>query len=325
MSKFGPFSDFLTFIGIDIAKDFIVVYIDSIATHIECKNELKDLRQLAKTLVKHKPTKVVLEATGGYERKAKSVFEKAGLPCVTIFPKRARLFAESLGLLAKNDDIDAETLAYYGRVADKKLIPSQVASEEQSQLRALVQRRQQLVEMKVAEENRLKTVHPSMQRELQKDINYIKRRIKEIETKLDKRVKANESWKQKDEIIRSVPGFGPKTSFTLLTELSELGTIDGKKAAALVGVAPYAKDSGPKTGPRHCKGGRHPVRRILFMATLTAINHNPVIKEHFEQLCARGKSKKVAIIACVRKLTVILNAMLRNLSFWQPTTFVNQS
>jgi transposase len=324
MSKFGPFTDGRTFASGDVAKESIVFYIDSIDTHIECKNELKDLRELAKTLVKHKPKLIVLEATGGYERKARSVFAEFNLPSTTIIPKRARYFAKSMGLEAKNDRIDAETLAYFGRVAEKKLPPSTIASDEQSQLRALVQRRQQLIEMRIADENRLDTAHPSMLREIQKDVDYIKRRIKRIEVELAKRIQANPQWNQKDEILRSFKGVGEKSSFTLLTELPELGTVDGKKIAALVGVAPYAKDSGPKTGPRHIRGGRNSIRRILFMATMTAIRRNPIIKEHYKQLCERGKPKKSALIACVRKIIVILNAMIANLSRWSPP-LVNQT
>lgn len=304
------------FIGIDVAKDNLAIFIDSTETHLECPNQPKDLRKLAKQLTKLAPQLIVLEASGGYEAEAARVFAECGLPFAIVYPKRVRQFANGLGLLAKTDLIDASVIAYYGRVADiqAKALPS----AELAELQALTTRRQQLIEMRIAEQNRVELAPVSMRDGIKKHLTWLVRQIQNIETAIKTRINESETWCETDEQLQSVPGVGSVLSSTLITELPELGKLTDKEIAALVGVAPFACESGKHKGKRYCRGGRNAVRRVLYMATLSAARHNPVIKQHYEKLCERGKFKKVALIACARKLLVILNAMVREQSYWQP-------
>ena len=315
MNKFQPIQTDQTFIGIDVAKDSIAVFIDSTNQHLECLNQTKDLRQLARKLKKLNPQLIVLEATGGYETLSAVVFSEFELPFAIVYPRRVRQFAFGLGLIAKTDEIDAEALAYYGRVAKIQARPLQ--SNELRTLSAAATRRQQLIEMRLAEQNRLETSLPAMHANINKHLAWLKQEIEEIENDINQQIQTSEAWKETDELLQSVPGVGKVLSSTLICELPELGQLDDKKIAALVGVAPFPADSGKIKGKRFCRGGRNGVRRVLYMATLTATRFNPIIKKHYDNLCARGKLKKVALIACARKLLVILNAMVRNNVPWQ--------
>jgi transposase len=315
MNKFQPIQTDQTFIGIDVAKDSIAVFIDSTNQHLECLNQTKDLRRLARKLKKLNPRLIVLEATGGYETLSAVVFSEFELPFAIVYPKRVRQFAFGLGLLAKTDEIDAETLAYYGRVAKIQARP--LPSNELRTLSAAATRRQQLIEMRLAEQNRLETSVTAMHANINKHLDWLKQEIEEIENDINQQIQTSEAWKETDELLQSVPGVGKVLSSTLICELPELGQLDDKKIAALVGVAPFPHDSGKIKGKRFCRGGRNGVRRVLYMATLTATRFNPIIKKHYDNLCERGKLKKVALIACARKLLVILNAMVRNNMPWQ--------
>ena len=216
---------------------------------------------------------------------------------------------------AKTDDIDARVIAYYGRMAGIKSVP--LKSKELRELEALTNRRSQLIEMRLAEHNRLDTAYPSAQKGIQHHIRYLERQIKDTETEIHSRIKESETWRQADQLLQSVPGVGPTLSATLITDLPELGILSNRQIAALVGVAPFARDTGNFSGKRFCKGGRNSVRRVLYMATIAATRFNPVIKQHYQKLCDLGKRKKVALIACARKLLVTLNAMIRNNRAWQ--------
>lgn len=304
------------FIGIDVAKDTLAIFIDSTQTHSECLNQTKDLTKLAKQFKKLNPTLIVLEATGGYEMTAALVFTKFKLPFAIVYPKRVRQFANALGIIAKTDKIDAKTIAYYGKVAKIKAKPLQ--SEELRILQALTTRRSQLIEMLLAEGNRLATAHPSMKSQIKKHRTWLTKQIEAIETDIDKQIKESETWQKTVKQLKSVPGVGAVLSSTLITHLPELGQVSNKEIAALVGVAPFPSESGRHKGKRFCKGGRNSVRRVLYMATMCATQHNPIIKDFYNQLLERGKLKKVAIIACARKLLVICNALVRNNSTWQP-------
>jgi len=316
MNKFPSLFDDRTFIGIDVAKDNLAVFVDSTAQHSVCLNQIKELRQLAKQFKKLNPTLIVLEASGGYETSAAVVFAEFELPFAVVYPRRVRQFALGLGMLAKTDAIDAETIAYYGRVA--RIEPKPRQSDERLQLQALTSRRLQLIEMRIAEQNRLDTAHPKMQKNIEQHLDWLVNQIQAIETEINLRLSADETLQQTDGLLQSVPGVGQVLSATLLTELPELGVLSDKKISALVGVAPFARESGKWKGKRFCQGGRNSVRRVLYMATLSATRFNPVIKRFYDNLCERGKVKKVAIIACARKLLTILNAMVRNNSHWQP-------
>jgi len=316
MNKFSNISNDQIFIGIDVAKDSVAVFVDSTRQASVCLNQTKDLTKLAKQFKQLNPTLIVLEATGGYETLAAVVFAEFELPFAIVYPKRVRQFALGLGSLAKTDAIDAELLAYYGRVAN--IEPQPLASDELRGLQAFTTRRTQLIEMRLAEENRLETAHPKMRKNIKKHLAWLIEQIKDLETEIDNRLKADETLQQTNQLLQSVPGVGQVLSSTLLTELPELGVLSDKKISALVGVAPFPRESGKWTGKRFCQGGRNSVRRVLYMATLSAARFNPVIKQFYDNLCERGKIKKVAMIACARKLLTILNAMVRNNSHWQP-------
>ena len=303
-------------IGIDVAKDELAIFVDGPSErHFTCPNKRKDLKHLARDLKKLNPAVIVLEATGGYELAAAVAFSDAGLPSAIVFPRRVRQFALGLGMNAKNDDIDARVIAYYGRMAGIKPVP--LKSRELRELDALTTRRSQLIEMRLAEQNRLDTAYPSAHKSIQHHIRFIKRQIKDAETEIASRIKESETWRQADQLLQSVPGVGPILSSTLITDLPELGILSNRQIAALVGVAPFARDTGKSTGKRFCKGGRNSIRRVLYMATIAATRFNPVIKQHYQNLLSSGKLKKVALIACARKLLVTLNAIIKNNRAWQ--------
>lgn len=316
MNKFQSISDDRIFIGIDVAKDNLAVFVDSTNQHSVYLNQTKDLRKLAKQFKKLNPTLIVLEASGGYETAAAVIFAEFSLPYSIVYPLRVRQFALGLGIIAKTDELDAQIIAYYGRVAG--IEPKPLQSDDLRQLQALTIRRSQLLEMRIAEQNRFETAHPQMQKNIRKHLDWLIKQIEEIETEINHRIQADETLQQTDVLLQSVPGVGQVLSSTLLTELPELGLLSDKKIGALVGVAPFPRESGKWKGKRFCRGGRNSIRRVLYMATLSATKHNPIIKQFYDNLCERGKIKKVAIIACARKLLTILNTMVRNNSLWQP-------
>lgn len=302
------------FVGIDVSKDNLEVFDDLSSKRTVCANNMRDLDRLAKNLKKISPELIVMEATGGYETQAAIAFSKAGLPYAIVFPRRVRQLAHGLGIIAKNDQVDACVIAYYGRVAGIKAKP--LESNELRELQALTTRRTQLVEMQLMEGNRLDTAHPSMRKSIKDHIAWLRRQIQKLDGEIDRLIDQCEAWKERRELLMTVPGVGPVLSSTLMTELPELGILSNRQIAALVGVAPFDRDTGKTHGVRFCKGGRNSVRRVLYMATVCAARFNPVIKTFYDRLCEKGKLKKVAHIACARKLLVILNAMTRdNLSF----------
>ena len=316
MNKFNQISTDKIFIGIDVAKDSLAVFIDSGKQHSVCLNRAKDLTKLACQLKKLSPTLIVLEATGGYETLATGVFSKFELPFAVVFPKRVRQFASGLGIISKTDEIDAEVIAYYGRIAEIK--PKPIQSENLRELKALTTRRSQLVEMRTAEQNRLDCSPPSMHKNIKKHLTWLAKQIQQIETDIADHIKMDESFKEKETLLQTVPGVGKVLSSTLICDLPELGELSNKEISSLVGVAPFPRQSGNYNGKRFCQGGRNSVRRILYMATISASRFNPLIKEFYDKLLEKGKLKKVALIACSRKLITILNSMVRNNSAWNP-------
>ena len=316
MNKFQQISDDKTFIGIDVAKETLALFVDSAEQSIECLNQTKDLRKLARVFKKLNPTLIVLEATGGYENLAVSVFQQFDLPVAVVFPKRVRQLALGLGLIAKTDEIDAKVIAYYGRVAN--IQPQPRLPQHLVCLQALTTRRRQLLEIKVAEQNRLETAPLLMKKDIKKHLAFLETQIQSLEEQIEQQIHSEESLADQDRIIQSVPGVGKVLSSTLLSDLPELGKLSNNEISSLVGVAPFPSESGKYKGKRFCRGGRNSIRRVLYMATLSAARCNPIIKKFYEHLLEKGKLKKVALIACARKLMTFLNSMVKNNSAWNP-------
>jgi len=263
------------------------------------------------------PTLVVVEATGGLELPLIAALQVAKIPVAAINPRQARDFAKASGRLAKTDRIDAEALAHFAEAIRPEARP--MPSAEVQALDALLSRRQQLLEMRVMESNRLGAcADPTVRSSLERHLAWLEAEVAEADTRLAEAVKASPAWKEKDELLQSIPGLGPVSSLTLLAALPELGTLDGGKISALVGLAPFADDSGTRRGGRHVRGGRAAVRRILYLAALSAVRHNPALKAFGDRLSARGKKPKVILTAVARKLLVIANAVVRTGLPWNP-------
>ncbi len=256
------------------------------------------------------PELIVVEATGGYQRAVVEALFHTGLAVAVVNPARGRQFARASGLLAKTDKLDAFVLAEYGRTMQPRQYAGKTDAEKQ--LSALLVRRKQLAEMLKAEQNRLRTTAQGLKSSMEQVLACLKEQKKRLDEQIQQFLKGQKAWQEQSEILRSAPGVGPVTTATLLAELPELGKMDRKKIAALVGVAPMNYDSGRKRGYRKTKGGRGEVRSVLYMATLVATRRNPVIRTQYQHLLKRGKEKKVALTACMRKLLTILNAMQRD-------------
>jgi transposase len=257
-----------------------------------------------------KPELIVVEATGGYQRAVALGLYEAGLPVAVVNPVRVRQYARASGLLAKTDKLDAFNLAEFGKQMKPRKFEAK--SESEQQVSALLVRRRQLEEMLKAEKSRLRTVPVTMRGSIERMIEMLKEEIKRLEKELDHFMKENADWREQEGILTSAKGVGRITATTLLAELPELGKLDRKKIAALVGLAPMNFDSGKKRGYRKTKGGRMEVRNVLYMSTLVATRYNPLIKAQYQELQRRGKVKKVALTACMRKFLTILNAMKRD-------------
>ena len=238
------------------------------------------------------------------------------LPIAVVNPRQVRDFARSMGQLAKTDRIDAKLIAHFGEVAnvEAQSLPSEAALE----LEALVTRRRQVVRMRAAEQVRRRQALPLVQRRIDRVLALLEQELKEIDDDLSGRLRESPVWREREELLRSVPGVGPTLTFTLVAELPELGSLTRRQIAALVGVAPLARDSGKLRGTRTCWGGRANVRAALYMPTLAAVRYNPVLSAFYDRLVATGKPKKVVLTACMRKLLTILNAMIKNHTLWDP-------
>lgn len=304
-----------TVVGIDVSKRTLEVAVRPAAIRWEAENEEKGIEGLVVRLQKLKPDLVVLEATGGLQMPMVAACAAAGLPVVVVNPRQVRDFAKATGRLAKTDGIDAEVLAHFGEAVKPPIRP--LPDSETQELGDLLTRRRQLVEMLTAEKNRVHTARKKVRKDIQAHITWLEKRIKEVDTDLSKRVKQSPVWRQKDKILQSVPGVGPVLSLTLLAGLPELGTLNRREVAALVGVAPLNRDSGQHQGARSVWGGRGNVRRVLYMSTMAAIRWNPIIRAFYERLMQAGKKHKVAATACARKLLTILNAMIKTNTAWR--------
>jgi transposase len=299
-----------SYVGIDVSKDRLDVAVLGERQEKQVSNTQKGIAEVVQWMLELQPELIVVEATGGYQRSVVEALFHAGLPVAVVNPARVRQFARACGLLAKTDKLDAQVLAVFGQRVQPKLYEGK--SEAEKQLSALLVRRKQLEEMLKAEQNRLRTISPSLRSSVERILAILNEEKKRLEEQIRELVREQKAWQEQTEILDSAPGVGPVTTATLLAELPELGKMDRKRIAALVGVAPMNYDSGKKRGYRKTKGGRTTVRSVLYMSTLVATRHNPVIRSQYQQLLKRGKLKKVALTACMRKFLTILNAMVRD-------------
>ncbi len=313
-----------SFIGIDVSQgELVVAWRDEVGEKgvRNFPNTEHGQRELRTLLQKEKPAPalIVLEATGGYERGVTAELGGAGLAVVVINPRQVRDFAKATGQLAKTDRVDAGVIAHFASSIKPDLRP--LPSENQEELHDFLIRREQLKQMLLAEKSRLDQTESKRNKKLKKKIkshvHFLERELNLLDADLDDTIKGSPIWRESDDLLQTVPGVGDQLSRTLLGLLPELGKISGEAAAKLVGVAPMSRDSGKMKGKRRIVGGRGRIRAVLYMATLSATRHNPVIKTYYQRLLAKGKAKKVALIACARKLLVILNAIMRTKTGWQ--------
>lgn len=303
--------------GIDVAKAALDVAFWPSGEHLRLDHDAAGLAKLVEILQDRQPQVVVIEATGGLERLLVAELQAAAAPLVVVNPRQTRDFARATGVLAKTDRIDALMLARFGHAIRPKSRPLRDA--EQRDFQALLARRRQLVQMETMEKNRRRTSHTlKVQKSVDAILKALAAELDDLDRELDQRIQESPAWREKDAIIRSIPGFGETTARTLLAHLPEAGTLNRGQVAMLTGVAPLNRDSGTLRGQRVTWGGRSALRSVLYMATLTATWCNPVIKAHYQKLLAAGKPKKLALIACLRKLVVIVNALLRKKEHWNP-------
>lgn len=305
------------YVGIDVSKNTLDVDSIPVSCRAQYSNDADGHRDLVAKLVQLKPQWIVVEATGGLETELVSVLATAGLPVAVINPRQARQFASATGVLAKTDQVDAVVLAHFGRAVRPALRP--VKDSELRQLEEVLTRRRQLVEMLTAEKNRRQQASSKMAKEIDEHIKWLKARIKGTEGDLGRAIKQSPLWHAKADLLLSIPGVGAITVATVIAELPELGTLTRREVSALVGVCPYNRDSGRMRGKRRIFGGRACVRSVLYMAALAAIRSKGIITATYEHLLAAGKLKKVAIVACMRKLLVTMNAILRDSRKWEAT------
>jgi transposase len=304
------------FVGIDVAKAQLDMALRPTGERWALTNDDAGIAVLVPRLQAIAPQLIVLEATGSYQRAVVAALAAAGLPVAVVNPRHARDFAKATGQLAKTDALDARALAHFAEAV--RPMPRPLPDTQADELRAWLARRRQLVTMRTAEQNRLGSAPPRLQPDIQAHITWLNTRLTTLDDDLDTTLRASPVWREREELLRSVPGIGPVCARTLLLDLPELGTLNRQRLAALVGVAPLNRDSGTLRGRRTTWGGRAHVRATLYMSTLVAVRYNPVFKAFYERLRAAGKAAKLALTACMRKLLTILNAMVKHHAPWQP-------
>lgn len=301
-------------IGIDVGKEQLDVVWHETGEHLVIENAAKPIRSLVKRLVKESVSRIVLEATGRYERGFVLAALESGLPVIVVNPLMVRRYAGAIGRLAKTDKLDAGLIAEFAAVIQPEV--RALASAKTLQIKDYLLRRRQLMEMRTMELNRQQQFAGAQTSSCKRVITLLEKEVAQVEKLLDQAIEEVGEWKARKEILLSVPGVGPTLAYTLLGDMPELGELNQKQIAALTGVAPFNRDSGSMRGKRRIHGGRAGVRTILFMATLSAVQHNPVIRACYQRLVSAGKHKKVALVACMRKLMCILNAMLKEGRSW---------
>lgn len=304
-----------SFIGIDVSKKTFDVAVRPSGEAWRTENTPASIVGLVERLRSLSPTLIVLEATGGIQTPLVVALAEAKLPAAVVNPRQVRDFAKALGRLAKTDTIDAAVLAHFAEAVRPEL--RALPDRETQQLQALLVRRRQLVDMIVAEQSRLTTTPATVQVDIRDHVAWLKKRLGGIDDDLQRTVDASERWRDQSALLRSVPGVGPVLAVTLLAEMPELGSLNRKQIAALAGVAPFNRDSGTMQGTRSIWGGRATVRATLYMGALVAVRHNPLLKAMYRRLLAAGKAKKLALVACMRKLLTILNAIVRARTPWR--------
>lgn len=301
-------------IGADIGKTFLDILIHERDRYWQIENTKAAIHKWIKEIRRFKIQRVVIEATGRYERLFYELLVEAGIPVVIVNPLRVRRYAGAAGILAKTDKVDAKIIAEFGAIMQPEVLPPE--SKIQRQIKDLLVRRRQIMMMRTMEMNRGKVMPKYLQADYRRHIKFLNAEIERVDKKLDKAIKSEELWRAKREQLETVPGVGKLLATTLIAELPELGNLNPKEIAALVGVAPFNRDSGSLRGKRRIRGGRAPVRTILYMATLSATIHNPIIRDFYRRLVSQGKHKKVALTASMRKMIVVLNAMVRDGTHW---------
>lgn len=308
------------FIGIDVSSRTLQVASSAQAKTWQVSNDVQGIESLCTQLNALGPALVVLEATGGYEFEAACALQAAGLAVAVVNPRTARDFARAMGALAKTDALDAHMLAAFARVLhqhhERERFVKPLADAQLQRLQALVLRRRQIVQMLIGERQRLCISHAAARPSIERVIEFLKKELEDSDTEVAAHVQHHHA--QLAQALTSVPGIGAASVAVLLAELPELGQLDRRRVAALVGVAPLNRDSGQMRGQRSIWGGRAEVRRTLYMATLTAVRYNPVLKPYYERMLGAGKRKKVALVACMRKLLTMLNAIAKQGSSWNP-------
>jgi transposase len=306
-----------SFVGVDVSKSKFDVMILPEGTHLTCTYDSEGIERFLAQLPKHDCV-VVLEATGGYERRLAAELIDAGHQTAIANPRQVRDFARGIGVLAKNDRIDARVLATYAQHVQLRLLEKR--SEKQQELTALVVRRRQLLTLQIAESNRLQqTTIKLAAKSIRHVLDLLRKELKKLDAEIARLIEADDDWRNKAELLQSVPGVGPGTSASLVAELPELGKLNRQQIASLVGLAPFSRDSGQFRGQRAIWGGRGSVRTALYMAAFNAKRCNPVIRAFAARLQQAGKRSKVILTACMRKLLVILNTMVRNQTTWKST------
>ena len=303
-----------THIGIDVGKDQLDVVIHEPQLHFTVTNDAPGIRRLLSRIARYNPARVVVEATGRREYDFVVAAAERGLPVIICQPLLVRRYAAASGILAKTDKIDAAVLASYAAVLQPEVRPLAIGNIRK--IKDLIARRRQLIEMSTMEKNRLDVMPKELTADIRRHIRHLQAQIEKIDRLVTELVESIDEWRDKRDLLASVPGIGPQVINTLLADLPELGNLSNKQIAALVGVAPFNRDSGRFRGKRRIRGGRASVRTVLFMAMLSAIQHNPIIRSAYRRLLANGKHKKVALTACMRKMICMLNAMLRDQVPW---------
>ena len=313
-------TDGSVFIGIDVAKAHLDVAVRPDGDTWQAANDASGIAALVAHLDQLRPTLVVLEATGGYERPVTASLVAAGVPVAVVNPRQIRDFAKATGKLAKTDTLDAHVLAHFADAV--RPTPRPLPDADTQMLAAILGRRRQVVAMLTAEQNRLHTAPTTIRERIGAHIVWLEEDLKEIDTALAQAIADDPTWRERDALLRSVPGVGPVLAVALLAQLPQLGALTRHQVAALAGVAPLNRDSGTRRGIRTVWGGRARVRGALYMAALVATRYNPVIRAFYARLCAAGKPKKVALTACMRKLLTILNALLAHRTPWNPSVSI---
>jgi len=304
------------FVGIDVSKPRLDVHVRPSGESWSVANDTDGHNELVRKLAVISPTLVVVEATGGYQASVVAELGANAIAVAVVNPRQVRDFARATGRLAKTDAIDAAVLAHFAEAI--RPTPRPMPDDLTVELQALVTRRRQLIDMRTAESNRLETCRVlPVRRNIQKMVNLLTKQIGKVDDDIDTTIRNSPLWREREDLLSSTTGVGSTTARTLLTQLPELGLLNRREIAALVGLAPFNNDSGKRTGPRSIRGGRADVRAVLYMATVTAVRFNAQLRPMYERLVAAGKVKKVALIACARKLLTILNAMMRTKTPWR--------